>query len=285
MAKKETTTQASKKKKNKSKCGIIMPISAIGECSVKHWEDVKRILCESVSKAGYTADIVSNSDESGVIQKTIVQNLYENEIVICDVSCKNPNVMFELGMRLAFDKPTIIVMDDKTDYTFDIGIIEHIEYPRDLNYYSIKDFQERLTDRIVGTIEAAKEPTYTTFLKHFGNFTPAKISDKEAPAAFIPYFEEITRRLDSMSSQMSVKSQIQSVYATDNINAIIKRKLQLYMNRTNISISELYLNKNNEQSGLLEYLKENLILRRLCRNRSQILIDEMKKVIEQEYHF
>jgi hypothetical protein len=34
--------------------------------------------------------------------------------------------MFELGMRLAFDKPTVIIKDDKTDYMFDTGIIEHV---------------------------------------------------------------------------------------------------------------------------------------------------------------
>jgi hypothetical protein len=64
-----------------------------------------------------------------VTQKRIVQNIYDNEMVICDVSAKNPNVMFELGMRLAFDKPAIIIKDDKTNYSFDTAPIEHLEYP------------------------------------------------------------------------------------------------------------------------------------------------------------
>jgi hypothetical protein len=34
---------------------------------------------------------------------------------LCDVSGKNANVMFELGLRLAFDNPTIIIKDDKTE--------------------------------------------------------------------------------------------------------------------------------------------------------------------------
>jgi hypothetical protein len=71
-----------------------------------------------------------NADDIGVIQKRIVQNLYSSDVIVCDVSGKNPNVMFELGMRLAFDKPTLIVKDDKTDYSFDTGIIEHVPYPR-----------------------------------------------------------------------------------------------------------------------------------------------------------
>ena len=58
-----------------------------------------------------------------MIHKTIVQNLYLNPIVVCDVSGKNANVMFELGLRLAFDKPTIIIKDDKTDYSFDTSVV------------------------------------------------------------------------------------------------------------------------------------------------------------------
>lgn len=95
-------------------CGIVMPISKIDNCSTEHWVDVLLILKDVINDAGFQPNMVSDADDSGIIQKRIIQNLYSNEIVICDVSAKNPNVMFELGIRLAFDKPTIIVKDDCT---------------------------------------------------------------------------------------------------------------------------------------------------------------------------
>jgi len=95
-------------------CGIVMPISSIDGCNEAHWSDVHEILTEAIEDAGFEANLVSNADDVGIIQKRIIQNLYENPIVVCDVSGKNPNVMFELGLRLAFDKPTIIVKDDRT---------------------------------------------------------------------------------------------------------------------------------------------------------------------------
>jgi hypothetical protein len=39
-------------------------------------------------------------------------------------------------MRLAFDRPTIIVKDDLTTYSFDTSPIEHLEYPRDLAIFA-----------------------------------------------------------------------------------------------------------------------------------------------------
>lgn len=161
-------------------CGLVMPISSIDGCNEQHWSDVKEIITESVEAAGFKANLVSYADDVGIIQKRIIQNLYENPIVVCDVSGKNPNVMFELGMRLAFDKPTIIIKDDKTSYSFDTSPIEHLEYPRDLRFTKIVEFKESLKDKLQATLKKSNEdPNYTTFLKHFGTFTVAKLDTKE----------------------------------------------------------------------------------------------------------
>ncbi len=163
-------------------CGIVMPISAIDGCAETHWSDVQEIFTEAIEDAGFEANLVSNADDVGIIQKRIIQNLYENPVVVCDVSGKNPNVMFELGLRLAFDKPTIIVKDDKTAYSFDTSPIEHLEYPRDLRFSRIVEFKEKLADKIKATHERANsDSSYTTFLKHFGEFTIVKLDKKEIP--------------------------------------------------------------------------------------------------------
>lgn len=161
-------------------CGVVMPISEIDGLSENHWKEILNIVSQSIEKAGFKANLVSNSEDIGVIQKRIVQNLYENPIVVCDVSGKNPNVMFELGLRLAFDKPTIIIKDNKTDYSFDTSPIEHLEYPRDLRFSKIVDFREKLADKIQKTYEKSiSDEDYSTFLKHFGSFKVAKIDTEE----------------------------------------------------------------------------------------------------------
>ena len=161
-------------------CGVVMPISTIDGCTESHWSDVLEIVTEAIEEAGFDSNLVSNADDVGIIHKRIIQNLYDNPIVVCDVSGKNPNVMFELGMRLAFDKPTVIIKDEKTTYSFDTSAIEHIEYPRDLRFARIVDFKTKLTEKIVATHKrATTDPNFTTFLKHFGEFTVAKLDKKE----------------------------------------------------------------------------------------------------------
>ncbi len=183
MKKKNETTGKSSSTEVKGEvspvCGIVMPISEIDECSAAHWKDVRSIIEEAARNAGYEARLVSQSDDVGVIQQRIVQNLYDCEIVVCDVSAKNANVMFELGLRLAFDKPAIVLKDNKTTYSFDTSPIEHLEYPRDLRYSAIQQFKVDLANKITATVNAAKKPDYTTFLKHFGKFEVAGLETKQ----------------------------------------------------------------------------------------------------------
>jgi hypothetical protein len=182
----------------KPTCGIVMPISALDGCTESHWADVQDILTDAIESAGFNGNLVSNADDVGIIHKRIIQNLYDNPIVVCDVSGKNPNVMFELGMRLAFDKPTVIVKDDKTSYSFDTSAIEHLEYPRDLRFSRIMEFKQKLSEKIAATHKrATSDKDYTTFLKHFGEFTVAKLEKKEVSSQ-----EFILEELRSVRSAM-----------------------------------------------------------------------------------
>lgn len=179
-------------------CGIIMPISAIGDYEAAHWARVKTVLERSIEQAGYRPRLVSESEAVSVIQAQIVQNIYEDDIVVCDVSAKNPNVMFELGLRLAFDKPTIVVKDDITDYSFDTSPIKHIPYRHDLRFDDVELFKREVAKAILGTVDAArKDKNFSPFLRHFGKYTPRKINTTEVDSStyIIEKMNNIERQL------------------------------------------------------------------------------------------
>lgn len=266
------------KSEEKPVCGIIMPISATPECLASHWQEVKGILVDAIQDAGLTPNLVSDANDSGVIQKRIVQNIYDNEMIICDVSCKNPNVMFELGLRLAFDKPTIIVMDDHTPYSFDTAPIEHLGYPRDLNFYKVVEFKKKLTEKINGTLDAAKEPGYSTFLKHFGEFKVATIENKKGSINDV-----VMSRLDELSQQIaSLKTTAQAptfsfqprerIVMTQQINSLLRREIEKYCADTGVRESDLIKASpdNPVRQELQRYLENNATIRKLCGSRMRI---------------
>ncbi|EDL58374.1 hypothetical protein [Gimesia maris] len=186
-------------------CGLVMPISEIDGCSEAHWESVKKIIIESLDCDYLNTSLVSDSDESGIIHNRIIQNLYTNPIVVCDVSGKNPNVMFELGMRLAFDMPTVVVKDDVTKYSFDTSPIEHVPYPRDLNYPGIVKFMKALRKKVDATIEKKKaNDNYSSFLGNYQIEKVAKIKTTEITSTdfFIEKLEELSDKMDRINRQM-----------------------------------------------------------------------------------
>lgn len=123
------------------------------------------------------------------------------------MSGKNPNVKFELGMRLAFDKPTIIIKDDCTSYSFDTSPIEHLEYSRDSNYIKINAFKELLAVKIKAQLNAvSKDGAYSPFLKRFGEFIVAKLDQKEVSGQdyIVGKLDEISRRINSLETRRNI---------------------------------------------------------------------------------
>lgn len=224
--------------------GLVMPIASIEDCGAEHWLDVQAIIKDAVSNIpGFDAirvNLVSESNSSGLIHKRIVQGLYSSHVVICDVSCKNPNVMFELGMRLAFDKPTIIIKDNKTSYTFDAGGIEHIEYPRDLRFQKIVEFKETLSIKVLATYRDWRaDPNHSPFLKSFGSFKVATIEQTEVTVDKL--------MLDMMTELQADISSIKRIVTPNNSNAV-KKNIYGISTQTEKLIEKLtieFLQQNN----------------------------------------
>jgi len=168
MTKTKTISETDDNPVGKKMCGIIMPISNSEGYIANHWLDVRLILEQAISDANFDSRIVSTDSAIGLIHERIVTNLHQDQMIVCDVSSKNPNVMLELGLRLAFDKPVIIIKDELTRYEFDTSPIEHLLYPSTLRFGEIGRFKEELTRKLTATYEKSLEPDYTSFLKSFG---------------------------------------------------------------------------------------------------------------------
>ncbi|WP_231489893.1 hypothetical protein [Pedobacter sp. Leaf170] len=231
----------SQKPTTKPKCGIVMPISGMDELSSEHWKEVKGLIVECAEECGYVSDLVSAADFSGVIQKRIVQNLYQNDLVICDVSMQNANVMFELGLRLAFDKATIVIVDDETKISFDTSPIEHIIYPRDLRHGKILLFKEKLKALIIGTAAKSKEPGYSTFLKDFGTFEVKGLETQNVQ--FSDYvqtsLEKLTSQVSTLITQSSDKAkELENDNTLERVKTVVNSAIAAYL-KDNLSINSI----------------------------------------------
>ncbi|PWV51400.1 hypothetical protein [Chitinophaga sp. S165] len=137
-------------------CFVIMPIADADGYDKGHfkkvYEDLYKVACE---KAGFQAIRADDVKQTNLIHLDILQKLVSSPMAICDLSNRNPNVLFELGLRQAFDKPTVLVQEMGTPKIFDISPLRYYEYRKELRYREVLEDQEAISNAIMATKEAS----------------------------------------------------------------------------------------------------------------------------------
>lgn len=166
-------------------CFIIMPIADCDGYEKGHfskvYEDIFKPACLGASFKPVRADEVK---QTNLIHLDILQKLIDSPMAICDLSSRNPNVLFELGLRQAFDKPTVLVQEIGTPKIFDIAPLRYTEYRKELKYREVLEDQESLSEVILATKEATDRGegvnSIVNILSLAGPATLKEVSDQDS---------------------------------------------------------------------------------------------------------
>lgn len=136
-------------------CFVMMPISDVVGYPLGHFKDVyEQVIRPAVEAAGYKSELATSTNSAHMIQLDIIQKVATADLCICDLSTNNPNVLFEYGIRQAFDKPTVLIKDDRTDRLFDISGFRCVDYKHSLRITEAKEAIVQITSAIVDTVNA-----------------------------------------------------------------------------------------------------------------------------------
>jgi len=155
--------------KGKPKAFIVMPFNEKGE-QRRPAGFFKEVLRSLLTPAGLAAGFVvetANRQGSDVIQSTIVNDLLDADLVIADLTDHNPNVLFELGVRIAEDKPVVLVKASGTGQIFDVDNMMRVyEYSANLWQSTIEKDLTEITDHIkAGWEKRAGDQSYMKILR------------------------------------------------------------------------------------------------------------------------
>ena len=134
-------------------------------------EVLRNLITPAARDAGFTVK-TANRQGSDVIQSTIITDLIHADLVIADLTEHNPNVLFELGIRIAQKKPVALIKSSGTGRIFDVdNMIRVFEYQSTLWKSSIDADLPGLTDHIRGTWEKrdSTTPYMNIILNHSGD--------------------------------------------------------------------------------------------------------------------
>ena len=135
------------------KCFVIMPFGPEGspehETNLGIFNDVIRA---AVIKSGMVTKEecvrVDLIDKPGSIVEDIIEGLYKADIVIADLSGRNPNVFYELGARHVLRRGTILITRSRNDVPFHLLTDRVIQYNFPANAAQQADFEAKLAGQI-----------------------------------------------------------------------------------------------------------------------------------------
>jgi hypothetical protein len=109
-------------------CFVAMPFSERDTAHPKGFfgEVLRQIIAPAGRKAGFRV-VTARKKGSDVIHATIVNGLLDADLVVADLTEHNPNVLFELGMRMADDKPVALIRAAGTPAIFDVDNMLRVE--------------------------------------------------------------------------------------------------------------------------------------------------------------
>jgi hypothetical protein len=168
-------------KNTKKDCFIIMPIAEVDGYPSGHFGHVyENIIKPSCDLAGYTPVRADEVKETNLIHLDILKKLIEAPMAICDLSNRNPNVLFELGIRQAFDKPVVLIQEKGTPKIFDIAPLRYLEYTKEMKYHEVLNMQQKLKSSLEATAAAESDATnINSIVKLLALNTPAQLPDLE----------------------------------------------------------------------------------------------------------
>lgn len=259
-----------KKKSNdegeKPECFVIMPIGNQPGYEEGHFKHVYNdIFKKAIEDAGFKPYRADDSKSSSVIHIDIIRKLIDAPMAICDLSAKNPNVMYELGIRQAFDKPVVLVGDSNPGDIFDIGNINTYQYRKSLIYREVLEDQKAIQKMLKETFNSKDSGTSCNSLISLIKINAATINTSTG-------IDEKDMIKMIYNELVSVKSDINKLKKEKSNDEIYKPEIEGY--RVN------YKNKIEQNNTVRRYRNEFIKLKQndeLENFEKEIKLQELKR--------
>ena len=134
---------------------VLMPFS-------NTYDDIYLIgIKEVLEKRGYFCSRVDDKYFPGQIVEEIHRSIAQSDVIIAEMTDKNPNVYYEVGYAHGISKYPILITKDAQDLPFDLRGYKHIVYKGEIKTLRIQlnEYLDWLGSASSSTREIVREPT------------------------------------------------------------------------------------------------------------------------------
>lgn len=164
-----------RKKENEAprdKCFVISPFGG--------WHDdyYTEIFCPAINSAGLDPARADDLFRSSNIVHDIWHLILSSRVLLADLTGKNPNVFYELGLAHAARKPVLLLTQSMEDVPFDLRALRVVTY--DVKHPTWGEvLREKIKQGLAETLDSPERSVLPTFLREAPDESPA-VSEEEA---------------------------------------------------------------------------------------------------------
>ena len=155
---KTTPDNASETRDVKSVCFTIMPFGGLFDSYYLE------VYVPAIEAAGFVARRADDLYRPGNIVNDIWTYTKEATVLLADLTDKNPNVFYELGLAHAITKPVVLITASMEDVPFDLRSLRVIEYNKNIHNWG-ELLKGKITKALQETIENPKAAVPPTFFE------------------------------------------------------------------------------------------------------------------------
>lgn len=263
----------------KEKCFVIMPISDQGDYPPGHFTKIyEQIIKPAIEDAGYEAFRVDEDKMSTSILEKIFDAIQTCPMAVCDLSNRNPNVLYELGLRQAYDKPVVLIKDDKTESIFDVAGINTILYKSSRLYEDVLTARQKLKEAIIENRNSEGSNSMVKIIKaQQADYNAVDVSNADKTQIM---FSEILNRIGQMENNKQKeyyffnKKQMHNLITHERHDIMqYHERINSLVNDSSVEIHELY----NLRSKIMWKIDQI--------NSNKVLLDDEKENLLKEWYF
>lgn len=223
-------------------CFIITPIGAPESEIFKKTEGlISSVLRPVLEEFGFIPMPAHHIDNTGSINKQIIEKIVNSELVIANLTGINPNVMYELAIRHSFGKRVITVAEYGTKLPFDILDQRTIFYNDTM--HGVEQFKPDLKKMIMKCLDESIEsqnisnPVYDA-LKLVAEINNLPVADRDALQIIISKLNDLTsinkrnRNLNLYALEEVEQKDNYIIEIKSNSNESVKYDLDSFLSKT-----------------------------------------------------
>jgi len=169
------------KSENGEQCFVMMPFTTPENYTDKnHFDKIyEQIFKPAIQKAGYVPYRVDQNKICDSIIGKIFDAVRECPMAICDLSSRNPNVLYELGLRQAYNQPVVLVQDDMTEQIFDVSGISTVMYNHHRLVENVEEAIEAISDAIIQTKDGHNKTLASIVKAQKADYDSIKVAEND----------------------------------------------------------------------------------------------------------